>query len=338
MNRDQITLSVAIFFGFVIIGIPSTMYYCNFGNGLSDENADWGTLGDFLNVFVALASLLITTVAAIVVVGMSSRQQKIDRLEADLATIRKLQIDTLKVFTMLTLDVVDTYEKWSKGLNDYVSNFEESDNALLSLVSAYSNLSLDYLHSKMDKSAVYIACHEQMKNYDVVQIYSTLEFFKSVYDEIARVTLEMRKNEFSRLNESKQQIDSLQDQVRGIIIGEIGPSEYRDRLRNWLQSLVRIINEHKEKSISVDPMLLCREVIKPLDQILTDFHFVRESRELLKPYANRYQDLTTSIRYNNLSDLQAFRQYSIELGDSVKKCRPVLDRLVAFTKLEVKKN
>ncbi len=44
----------------LVIGIPAIVYYCQFGgDGLSIKTADWGTFGDFMNVWVNVAGLIL---------------------------------------------------------------------------------------------------------------------------------------------------------------------------------------------------------------------------------------------------------------------------------------
>jgi len=69
---------------FAIIVIPLIFYVCHFGEfGLSDEPAIWGAFGDYLNVWISCASLILLSGLTFYLSNIDNkRQEEYQRLEA----------------------------------------------------------------------------------------------------------------------------------------------------------------------------------------------------------------------------------------------------------------
>lgn len=62
MRKNNYTwFIVAITIAVTIVIVPLICYLYTFKNGISLRNEDWGTFGDFMNVFVSFASLIVVS-------------------------------------------------------------------------------------------------------------------------------------------------------------------------------------------------------------------------------------------------------------------------------------
>lgn len=92
-TMHRLFLIILVAFSIIIPAAGLILYFAHFNDSWSTENADWGTFGDFFNVFVNIASLLLVLLIAILTIRSSDR---IADLQVELSQ-SQLKIEQLKV-------------------------------------------------------------------------------------------------------------------------------------------------------------------------------------------------------------------------------------------------